>query len=63
MEVKMNKTLKELRKLKKLSQFEVAKILGVSPMSYQQWERGVTTPNKENDKKLKDFFGEYKRGE
>lgn len=45
--------IKKLRKSKKLTQIEVAKLVGVSVMSFQLWERGVATPNEENMKKLK----------
>ena len=39
-----------------LSQFELAKKIGVSVMSIQKWERGVTTPKPENQKKLKEVL-------
>ena len=44
--------LKKLRKEKKLTQIEVAKRVGVSMVSYQLWERGVSSPNDENRIKL-----------
>lgn len=49
--------LKKLRKTKNASQVDVAVAVGVSLMSYQLWERGVTKPKPENVKGLEDFFG------
>ena len=44
--------LKKRRKALGLSQMALAKKVGVSLMSMQLWERGVTTPKKENQEKL-----------
>lgn len=44
--------IKELRKAKDLTQIELAKRVGVSMMTIQLWERGVTKPNEDNYKKL-----------
>jgi len=48
--------LLELRKENGLTQVDVAKAIGVSLTSYQLWEKGVTTPNEDNLKKLRSFF-------
>jgi len=44
--------IRELRKKQKLTQIDLAKRVGVSMMTIQLWERGVTKPNEENFKKL-----------
>lgn len=49
--------LKELRTEKGLSQMDAARQIGVSLLTYQLWERGITTPNEENLKKLKEVLG------
>jgi transcriptional regulator with XRE-family HTH domain len=49
--------LKELRLRKQFSQIEMAFELGVALVSYTLWERKVGFPNKENFKKIKDYFG------
>ncbi|GAF80356.1 unnamed protein product [marine sediment metagenome] len=54
--------LSELRKAKGDTQVTVAKAIGVTAMSYQNWERGACNPSEENTKKLKKYFG-IKEGE
>ena len=49
--------LKDIRNEKKLSQSDVAKLVGVSLTSYQLWEREVTTPAPENLTKLIEVLG------
>lgn len=49
--------LLNLRKIAGLTQVEVAVKVGVSLTSYQLWEKGVSKPNEENLKKLKDVLG------
>ena len=44
--------IKKLRKEKGMTQIEAAIKSGVSLTTFQLWERGVTTPNEENMKKL-----------
>lgn len=44
--------LQEARKRKKLSQKELAKLLGVSRTSVAWWEQGRKTPSQENLKKI-----------
>ena len=53
-------TLKEARKEKNISQIDLAAKLGVSVYTVQLWERGVSTPNEENQRKLEEFFKEAK---
>lgn len=50
------KDLRELRKQACLTQMELAVKVGVSLMTIQLWERGVTTPREENMNKLKEVF-------
>jgi len=45
--------LKKLRKEKKLSQIEIAELVGVHVNTFILWERGAGQPTPENLKKLK----------
>ena len=45
--------LKKIRKEKGMTQFEVAKAVGVSGTSYIAWEKGAMNPSPENMIKLK----------
>lgn len=49
--------IRELRKKLDLTQFEVSTKLNVLPNRYNQWERGVTNPRPDAQKKLAEFFG------
>lgn len=49
--------LKELRNNRGLTQFEVAKGLGITQPTYQQWETGKRSPTSETLLKLADYFG------
>lgn len=49
--------LKEIRKEKKLSQKEIAKKIGVSYRTIQNWENGKSQIKPEKTKKLADFLG------
>lgn len=49
--------LKELRKEKKLTQEELAKILGISKRTLAYWEKGESQIKTEKAEKLADFFG------
>ena len=40
------------RKTRKLSQVDLAKLVGVSMVTIQLWERGATSPSEENYQKL-----------
>jgi|LSQX01.2.fsa_nt_gb DNA-binding XRE family transcriptional regulator len=51
-------TLKELRTKKMLSLREVAKLVGVSPTSYNNWEKGYYKPHPKSLRKLVAVFGE-----
>ncbi|WP_423215872.1 helix-turn-helix domain-containing protein [Streptococcus equinus] len=48
--------LKELRKEKKLTQEELAKILGISKRTLAYWEKGESRIKTEKAEKLADFF-------
>lgn len=48
--------LKELRKQKKLSQIEIAKLIGVTANTYRNWEYGANDPSEENMEKLKEVL-------
>ena len=50
--------LKKLRTEKGLTQEHMAKLVGVSLVTYRLWENGVTTPRYENAEKLKQVLGE-----
>lgn len=52
----LSKRLKQLRLNNKLTQTEMAKILGTSQPSYQKWEKGVRTPTPKNLEKIANFF-------
>jgi transcriptional regulator with XRE-family HTH domain len=57
----MNITRDELRERRKtlgISQFELAKKVGVSVMTLQLWERGAGTPKTENEERLKQVLDE-----
>jgi transcriptional regulator with XRE-family HTH domain len=41
-----------------LTQFDLAKRIGVSVYTVQLWERGISTPKEENFIKLFEFFDE-----
>ncbi len=48
--------LKDIRIQKKLTQVEMAKKIGVPPVTYIAWEQGKSTPNFENKLKIKEFL-------
>ena len=50
------KRLREVRKSKKLTQIELANMLGISQKSYSHWENNKTFPSFENLVKLADLF-------
>lgn len=49
-------TLTELRKQRKLTQAEMAKILGVARTTYSSYEQGRRKPDDEIQKKIADYF-------
>ena len=50
-------TLKELRARKDLTQSEVADKIGVSPQTYNAWEKDISNVSISKVKALADFFG------
>lgn len=48
---------RQAREAKGLTQTDVAKQVGVSLTSYQLWEREVSKPNSDNEKKLNEVLG------
>lgn len=46
-----------LRQLKRLSQEEIADVIGISRQSYAKWEQGETIPDIEKCDKLAKFYG------
>lgn len=50
-------TLKELRARKNLTQSEVAYKIGVSPQTYNAWEKNISNVSISKVKALADFFG------
>lgn len=48
--------LKQLRTDKKLSQHEIAKVIGVRPQTYSNYETGTTEPSIEKLKELANYF-------
>lgn len=48
--------LKELRKVKGMTQCEVAKVIGYSSLSYARYEKGEREPDISTLCKLADFF-------
>ena len=46
----------KLRTQKGYTQADMAKAVGCSVYSYQLWEKGVTTPTEENQKKLEEVL-------
>lgn len=62
----LSERLKELRSERRLTQLEVAQIIGVSHAAYQKYEYSEIIPRKDKIQKLADFFGvsvEYLKGE
>ena len=50
--------LRKRRKALGLSQMELAKLVGVSLLTTQIWERGVSKPKPENKEKLEQVLSE-----
>ena len=48
--------LREVRKSKKITQIELANMLGISQKSYSHWENGKTEPSFESIVKLADLL-------
>ncbi len=56
--IKFSKNLKTLRLNKKLSQTELANLLGVDQRTISVWERGICEPSFEMLEKLCEVFDE-----
>ena len=54
--MKLNQTIKKIRKDKGLTQEQLAELLGVSLMTIRRWEWGNTSPNSKMLLKLADVF-------
>jgi len=50
--------LKEARKKEGMTQADVCRILGVSLVTFQIWEKGIGYPNAKNAEKLRNLFGD-----
>ncbi len=50
-------TIAELRKARRLTQFELAGLVGVRPESIHKWETGRAVPYDRNIRKLAEVFG------
>jgi predicted transcriptional regulator len=53
--------LRKRRKALGLSQMELARLVGVSLLTIQTWERGVSEPKPENKEKLEQVFAELEK--
>lgn len=49
--------LRQIRKERKITQDEIASYLGILRQSYSAYERGVSTPDSNQLKRLADYFG------
>ena len=52
--------LKRLLSAKNVSQAEAAKIVGVSPQTFNTWIKGIAIPRHDKLQRLADYFGVYK---
>lgn len=52
-----NNKIEELRKEKKLTQKQLAELIGTSQGNISRWEQGMTEPNVLECWRLADFFG------
>ena len=60
----MKRVIEDLRKRRKalgLSQMELARLVGVSLLTIQTWERGVSEPKPENREKLEQVLAELEK--
>lgn len=53
--------LRKRRKALGLSQMELARLVGVSLLTIQTWERGVSEPKPENREKLEQVLSELEK--
>lgn len=54
---KFGNLLLQKRKEKGMKQFDCAKMMGVSVVTWRLWESGVTNPRKGNMEKIMEVFG------
>ena len=52
----LSETLKQLRKLKGISQKQLARDIFISPSAISQYETGHTMPNWENPERIAKYF-------
>jgi transcriptional regulator with XRE-family HTH domain len=60
----MKRVMEDLRKRRKalgLSQMELARLVGVSLLTIQTWERSVSEPKPENREKLEQVLAELEK--
>ncbi len=55
--MKKSSILKELRRQKRITQFELAEALNISQTSVSKYERGVTQPDLNVIVSMSDYFG------
>lgn len=56
---KYDTKISRARKMKGLTQSQVAKYCGVSVNAFQNWERELSEPVPRHNEKLKEIIGEY----
>lgn len=59
----IGQTIRDLRKLKKMSQSELAKVVGVSQTTVTAWETGKAEPSSSAISSLADYFKEEGLGD
>jgi transcriptional regulator with XRE-family HTH domain len=58
----LTKELRRIRKAAGMSQMDMATRVGVSLLTIQLWERGISQPNAENAEKLEQTLKELNKG-
>jgi len=58
----LTKELRRIRKAAGMSQMDIATRVGVSLLTIQLWERGISQPNAENAEKLEQTLKELNKG-
>ena len=62
MSTELTKELRRIRKAAGMSQMDMATRVGVSLLTIQLWERGISQPNAENAEKLEQTLKELNKG-
>lgn len=62
MSTELTKELRRIRKAAGMSQMDLATRVGVSLLTIQLWERGISQPNAENAEKLEQTLKELNKG-